>query len=104
MDDAIATVTQLSSYESDIIHPVMDAVVTHRPDWVMENARRRAESIMNEGKSQYYYYAINWLRRVRAAYLQLGQHEEWKRYRTVLLRTHARKRKLVSMLQYRDLV
>ncbi|HIK17607.1 MAG TPA: SWIM zinc finger domain-containing protein [Leptolyngbyaceae cyanobacterium M33_DOE_097] len=103
IDDAIATVTQLSSYQSDLIHPVMDAAVTHRPDWVIENARRRAESIMNEGKAQYYYYAINWLRRVRAAYLQLGQQEEWKRYRTALLQAHARKRKLVSMLQQRDL-
>lgn len=104
MDDAIATVTQLSSYQSDILHPVMDAAVTHRPDWVIENARRRAESIMNEGKAQYYYHAINWLRRVRAAYLQLGQQEEWQRYRAALMQTHARKRKLISMLQQRDLI
>jgi uncharacterized Zn finger protein len=82
----------------------MDAAIAHRPDWVIENARPRAESIMNEGKAQYYYYAINWLRRVRAAYLQLGQQQEWKRYRTALLQTHARKRKLVSMLQQRDLI
>ncbi|WP_416668159.1 hypothetical protein [Egbenema bharatensis] len=80
-----------------------NALVPHRPDWVIENARRRAESIMNDGKAQYYYHAINWLRRVRAAYLQLGQQEEWKRYRTMLLQTHTRKRKLVSMLQQRDL-
>jgi len=98
IEDAIATVAQLSSYESDIIHPVMDAAVTH-----LENARPRAESIMNEGKSQYYYYATNWLRKVRAAYLQLEQQQEWKRYRTALIQTHARKRKLISMLQQRDL-
>lgn len=103
MDDAIATVASLSSFESDIIHPVMDAAVAHRPEWVIENARRRAESIMNDGKAQYYYHAINWLRRVRAAYLQLGQQQEWKRYRTALLQTHARKHKLISMLQQRDL-
>jgi uncharacterized Zn finger protein len=103
IDDAIATVDQLSSYESDIIHLVMDAAIAQRPEWVIANARRRAESIMNEGKAQYYYYAINWLRKVRAAYLQLGQKEEWKRYRTALLQTHARKRKLTAMLQQRDL-
>lgn len=103
IDAAIATVTQLSSYQSAIIHPVMDAAVAHRPEWVIENARRRAESIMDEGKAQYYYHAINWLRRVRAAYFQLGQQEEWKRYRTALLQIHARKRKLISMLQQRDL-
>ncbi|HEY9660217.1 MAG TPA: hypothetical protein V6C65_17300, partial [Allocoleopsis sp.] len=103
IDAAISTVDQLSSYQSATIHPVMDAAVDHRPEWVIENARRRAESIMSEGKAQYYYHAIDWLRRVRAAYLQLGQKKEWQRYRTVLLQTHARKHKLVSMLQQRDL-
>ncbi|MBW4441987.1 MAG: hypothetical protein KME10_12260 [Plectolyngbya sp. WJT66-NPBG17] len=104
IDDAIASVDRLSSYQSDIIHPVMDAAIAHRPEWVIQNARDRAESIMNEGKAQYYFYAINWLRRVRAAYLQLGRSEEWKRYRTDLLQTHTRKRKLVALLQQRDLV
>lgn len=103
IDAAISTVDQLSSYQSAIIHLVMDAAVAHRPEWVIENARRRAESIMNEGKAQYYYYAIDWLRKVRAAHCQLGQTEDWKRYRTSLLQTHARKRKLVTMLQQRDL-
>ena len=104
IDDAISAVDRLSSYESDIIHPVMDAAVAQRPEWVIENARRRAESIMTEGKAQYYYHAVNWLRKIRAAYLQLEQLEEWKRYRTELLQTHARKRKLVSLLEQRDLV
>ncbi|MDX2240486.1 MAG: SWIM zinc finger family protein [Leptolyngbyaceae cyanobacterium bins.302] len=104
IDAAISTVDQLSSYQSEIIHPVMDAAVAHRPEWVIENARRRAESIMNDGKSQYYYHATNWLRKVRAAYLQLEQKPEWQRYRKELLQTHGRKRKLVSMLQQRDLI
>jgi len=103
IEDAIATVAQLSSYESDIIHPVMDAAVTHRPDWVIENARPRAESIINAAQAQYYHHAINWLRRVRAAYIQLGQQEEWNRYRTALMQTHVRKHKLISLLQQRDL-
>ncbi|WP_228035720.1 SWIM zinc finger family protein [Oculatella sp. LEGE 06141] len=103
IEDAIATVTQLSSYESDIIHPVMDAAIAHRPDWVIENARPRAESIINAAQAQYYHHALNWLRRVRAAYLQLGQQEEWHRHRTALMQTHTRKHKLVAMLQQRDL-
>lgn len=103
IDDAIATVTSLSSFESDVIHPVMDAAIAHRPDWVIENAHPRAESIINAAQAQYYHHAINWLRRVRAAYLQLGQQEEWNRYRTVLMQAHFRKHKLISMLQQRDL-
>lgn len=69
---------------------------------VIENARRRAESIMNEGKGQYYYHAVNWLHKVRAAYIQLGQLEERKHYRTTLMQTHARKRKLVSRSAERE--
>lgn len=103
IEDAIATVDQLSSYESDLIYLVMETAIAHHSEWVMENARRRAESIMNGGKAQYYYYAINQLRRVRAAYLQLGQQQEWQRYYNELLRTHSRKRKLISMLRQRDL-
>jgi uncharacterized Zn finger protein len=104
IEAAIATVDQLSSYESDIIQSVMDAAVPVHSDWVIANARRRAESIMNEGKAQYYYHAVNWLRKVRAAYLQLEQLEDWKQYRKSLLQTHARKRKLVSLLEQRDLI
>jgi len=103
INDAIVTVEQLSSYQLDAIQSVMDAAVSHRPEWVIENARRRAESIMNEGKAQHYHHAMNWLRQVRAAYLHLGQPQEWKRYRTALMQTHARKRKLVDLLQQRDL-
>ncbi len=103
IEDAIATVDQLSSFQSDIIHATMDAAMTDRPEWVIENARRRAESIMNDGKAQYYYHAANWLRKVRAGYLQLGQAQEWKQYHKQLMQTHSRKRKLVSILEQRDL-
>lgn len=54
IEQAIVTVEQLCSYQSDVIHPVMNAAVAHRPESVIENARRRAESMMNEGKAQYY--------------------------------------------------
>ena len=70
---------------------------------MIQNDRRCAESIVNGGGAQYYYYAIAWLGKVWAASIQLGQTEDWKRYRTSLLQTHARKRKLVAMLQQRYL-
>lgn len=104
IEDAIAVVAPLSSYESDTIQSVMDAAIPHRPDWVMENARRRAESIMNEGKAKYYHHAVNWLRKVRAAHLQLGQQQEWQRYRAELMQIHARKSKLMYMLKQQDLM
>ena len=103
IDDAIATVDQLSSYQSEVIHPVMDAAIADHAEWVIANARRRAESIMDEGKAKYYHHAINWLHKVRAAYLHLGQAEQWKQYRTTLIQLHSRKRSLVSSLQQKNL-
>ncbi|MEB3359547.1 MAG: SWIM zinc finger family protein [Synechococcales bacterium] len=103
LDEAIATVDQMSFYQSETIQAVMDAAVAYRPDWVIENARQQAESIMDAGKAKYYSQAIEWLRRVRAAYLQLGQPQVWQQYRADLMRIHSRKYKLTSMLQGREL-
>lgn len=104
IDDAIAVVTDLHSYHSDLIHRVMDAAVTHNPNWTIENACRRAESIMDAGKAESYRHAVNWLKKVRAAYLQANRQTEWSAYRTQLMTTHARKRKLMEMLRQRDMV
>jgi uncharacterized Zn finger protein len=103
IDDAIATVSNLSAYDSALIHRVMDAAIAQHPDWVIENARRRAESIMDEGKADRYYYAVEWLKKARAAYLQAGRRSEWSTYRAKLMQTHARKYKLMGMLKQRDL-
>lgn len=100
----IAVVTDLHSYHSDLIHRVMDAAVTHNPNWTIENACRRAESIMDAGKAESYRHAVNWLKKVRAAYLQANRQTEWSAYRTQLMTTHARKRKLMEMLRQRDMV
>ena len=55
-------------------------------------SRRQAERIMNAADARYYYYAIAWLKRARAASLALGQEQEWRAYVAALLAQHARKR------------
>ncbi|MBD2522659.1 SWIM zinc finger family protein [Nostoc sp. FACHB-133] len=103
IDDAIAIASELSSYYSELIHRVMNAAIPHNPAWVIANARRRAEKIMDGGKAEYYYYAVEWLKKVRAAYLESGKKADWLSYRENLIQTHARKRKLMGMLQQRDM-
>ena len=103
IDDAIAIASELSSYYSELIHRVMNAAIPHNPAWVIANARRRAEKIMDGGKAEYYYYAVEWLKKVRAAYLESGKKADWLSYRENLMQTHARKRKLMGMLQQRDM-
>ncbi|WP_375497375.1 SWIM zinc finger domain-containing protein [uncultured Nostoc sp.] len=103
IDDAIAIASELSSYNSELIHRVMAAAIPHNPSWVIANARFRAEKIMDAGKAEYYYYAVEWLKKARNAYLESGNKAEWLSYRQNLMQTHARKRKLMGMFQQRDM-
>ncbi|MEH2327280.1 MAG: SWIM zinc finger family protein [Nostoc sp.] len=103
IDDAIAIASELSSDNSELIHRVMDAAIPYNPSWVIANARRRAEKIMDAGKAEYYYYAVEWLKKVRNAYLESGNKADWLSYRQNLMQTHARKRKLMGMFQQRDM-
>ncbi len=99
IDEAIASVKGLGSYHIDLVHRVMDAAIKQRPDWVIETARSFAEAILERKKSESYNQAIDWLKKVRAAYLQKEQLEEWRTYRQELLQTHARKHKFRGMLE-----
>jgi uncharacterized Zn finger protein len=103
IDDAIAIASELSSYYSELIHRVMDAAIPHNPGWVIANARRRAEKIMDAGKAEYYYYAVEWLKKARNAYLESGKKADWLSYRQNLMQTHARKRKLMEMFKQRGM-
>src|SRR3712207_8883120 len=60
IDDAIAVVEKSANY--DLLQRVMDAAIGHRPDWVIEAAKKQAERIMDAGQAQSYDYAVNWLR------------------------------------------
>ncbi|MEH2169155.1 MAG: SWIM zinc finger family protein [Nostoc sp.] len=99
IDDAIAIASELSSDRSELIHRVMDAAIPHNPGWVIANARRRAEKIMDAGKAEYYYYAVEWLKKARNAYLESGKKADWLSYRENLMQIHARKRKLMGMFK-----
>jgi uncharacterized Zn finger protein len=103
LEDAIAVASDLSSYYSQLILRVMDTVVATHSQWVIDNARPRAESIMDEGKAKSYDSAVTWLKRVKAAYQALGQDLDWSRYYQTLLNQHGRKRKLIGLMQQNSL-
>ena len=99
LEDAIKTVDKLSSFQSHLVQRVMDAVTEQHPDWVIDNACCRAESIMDGGKAKYYTNAVKWLGKAHAAYQQAGRQQEWRTYYGKLLHKHSRKRKLISLLE-----
>jgi uncharacterized Zn finger protein len=98
IDDAIVTVTDSYTHRH-LVQLVMDAAMSHRPEWVIATAIPPAEDIMNRGKAESYQEAVNWLIRARAAYIQSGRQAEWAQYRAQLIATHGHKRKLMGLIE-----
>jgi uncharacterized Zn finger protein len=99
VEDAIAIVTEMSSYQSTLIHQVMDAAIVDNPEWVIANAKPRAEKIMDAKKAEYYDQAAQWLQKARNAYYQAGKQAEWSAYHSELMQVHSRKPKLMGFLK-----
>ena len=99
VDKAIATIDDSAYFPSSLIHRVMDTAIESDPNWVIDRGCERAESIIDAGKAKYYREAIEWLKKVRNAYLAAGRQQEWSDYRNKLVTIHARKRKLMDLMQ-----
>jgi uncharacterized Zn finger protein len=97
LDDAVAAVEKGAGY--DLLERVMDAVVEHRPEWVIGAARRQAERIIEAGQSKYYHHAVSWLGRARAAYQAADREVDWQAYLDEVHTRHGRKYKLMRMLE-----
>ena len=92
-------VKKLTTYYDKLIQQVMDGVLLHRPDWVIETSRSYAEDIIDRKKSDIYDQAIQWLKRSKAAYEANDRTAEWREYHQNLIQIHSRKRKLIDLLK-----
>jgi uncharacterized Zn finger protein len=101
VDRAIASITDASSYYGPLLHRVMAAAIAEYPDWVIENARGRAERIIDRGKAEIYDHAVNWLDKMHDAYRASGRLAEWRAYRAQITQLHGRKYKLMTMMSHR---
>lgn len=98
IDDAIAAV-QGGYAGFDTLKKVVDAAIATRPEWAIATAREQAEQIMDEGRSQHYHHAVDWLARARDAYRAAGREDEWQTYHADLQEKHQRKYKLMPLLK-----
>ena len=98
VDDAIAAADQ--RYTSpEILETVMDAAIPLRPEWVITQARKQAEPIMDGAKAAHYEDAAQWLRKAKQAYAALGQQAQWRDYLDTLRDKHQRKYRLTPLLK-----
>ena len=77
----------------------MGAVIEHRPDWVIDTARKQAERIVEPGLSGAYDYAVDCLELMRGACSLAGRQSEWQEYFDDLRARHRRKYKLMALLE-----
>jgi uncharacterized Zn finger protein len=98
IDDAIAG-AEGALYDYTLVEHVADAAIQSRPDWVIRMCRQQAERIMDAAQSKYYYHAVAWLGRARAAALAAGRQDEWRQYLDSLLTRRGRKYSLVPQLK-----
>lgn len=81
------------------ITPVIKAVKTEYPEWAFEQCRKRAEGIMDAGRSKDYATAAEWLRLGRDILYAAEMQSPWESYLSHLLEIHRRKYKLVPLLK-----
>src|ERR1043165_10173254 len=78
--DAAMRVADKHAQDERVPAKVADALIEHRPEWVIRTSIKHAESLIAPTKSNLYPAAADWLRRAKAAYARVGRDEEWQRY------------------------
>jgi uncharacterized Zn finger protein len=97
---AIANNNHCSNY---IRLRVMKAVVKINPKWVVAKSQALAEEIIDRGNAKAYEDAIAWLEQMRNGYLAMKNEKDWLSYRSQLVTTHGKKRKLMELLNRKGL-
>lgn len=100
VDEAIAVVEHemAGSYHAKQIL-IEEGIEKKRPRWVLKASLEEANAIMDQGKSELYDAAAQWLERVRDAYVALDEDEQWLELIASLIEKHKRKYKLVPLLK-----
>lgn len=98
-DEAIKVAEGENYYNRRVIEIVAEALIKHRPEWVIGKSIKIAESLIVETKSSLYPVAAEWLRRAKASYIHLGQTEKWKKYLQELKEKYKRRPALQAQLR-----
>ena len=96
-EEAIAIAEEFSDYT--VVEPVTEAVFEEHPQWTIEACKHQAEPIIEEGKSQRYRHAVQWLETAGKAAAAAEELDEWRAYVEELKDEHSRKYKLRPMLE-----
>lgn len=97
--DAAIKVADTQTYDYYLVAKIADALIAHRPEWVIRVSIKQSDELIAKTQSKYYYYAVAWLNRAKAAYAQMGQTAEWKSYLAKLKEKYPRRSALLAQLK-----
>ncbi|MFZ5920692.1 MAG: SWIM zinc finger family protein [Chloroflexota bacterium] len=89
--DAAIKVAESDAWSFHLLEKVAEAVIPHRPDWVIRVALKQSDGLIAQTQSKLYPVAARWLGRAKRAYHQKGQAAEWQAYIDTLRMTYARR-------------
>jgi len=96
-DEAIE-VAEKNAYSYSLREKVADAIIAHRPNWVIRISIQEAEKLIEPTKSKYYPHAARWLAKAKEAYLVSGREAEWTTYLAKIKTLYARRPSLQKEL------
>ena len=96
-DAAIKIANQKGAYHT-VVETVAEALIPHRPEWVIRASIKQAEDLIAQTKSNLYPAAADWLKRAKAAYAKLGRTSEWQKYLQQLKEQYKRRPALQAQL------
>lgn len=96
--DAAIRVADKHAEDQRVAVTVADALIAHRPEWVIRASVNQAEKLIAPTKSSLYPAAADWLRRAKAAYAQTGRKGEWQQYLLRLKEQYRRRPALMAQL------
>lgn len=96
--DAAIKVADKQTYSYHLVATVADALIAHRPEWVIRASLKQSDALIAKTQSKYYHYAAVWLGRVKAAYGQMGRTAEWQSYLAKLKEEYRRRPALLAQL------
>jgi uncharacterized Zn finger protein len=96
--DAAIKVADKQTHDYRLIATVADALIKHRPEWVIRASVKQADGLIEKTQSKYYAHAANWLRRAKAAYAELGRNDDWRNYLSKLKEQYKRRPALMANL------
>jgi uncharacterized Zn finger protein len=96
--DGAMAVADKEKYDYRLVATVADALIVHRPEWVVRASIKQAEVLIEKTQSKYYPYAADWLRRAKGAYAEMGRSGEWRKYLTNLKEQYRRRPALMAQL------